>query len=363
MLKRLPISTQLVYDLLLAVHLPWQNGLASSIFLTRFLMEPSQDGKPVSYWILNLGTSGSGSEAALDKLGPERTIPYLLRALRGKYQPVSGWQRFYARHYAKIPTFLRKRLAAPLPGLAHARVDRVQVHAAYYLVHLAEHHPSEARMAVSQLVPLLEHSDGNTRFSAGIALSGFGSNAAPAIPAIENLLLSNPGKIHDIMLIVLEKCGPQAKRTIPALQQYLGSATGHSRIQCAKTLWRLDSSQADFVRPVAHKLSAAKDPRTRLECASLLWRMDKDAALVVPILIGLLKENYQPFDFRTLLLLKQIGPAARDAIPALAERLNRTDRESSFRSLAEEALRAMRGPAAAPAITNASNLAPIGSRQ
>jgi hypothetical protein len=33
--------------------------------------EPTQDGKPVSYWILHLDTSGSDSRAALDRLGPQ----------------------------------------------------------------------------------------------------------------------------------------------------------------------------------------------------------------------------------------------------------------------------------------------------
>src|SRR5262245_56913493 len=130
-------------------------------------MEPVQDGKPLSYWIRDLGTSGSGSKDALDKLGPKRTIPYLLRTLSGEDQPTSAWQRFYARHYAKVPSILRKRLPVPLPTQARDRIEHTQSSAAYYLAQLAEKHPSQAMIAVPHLVPLLEHSNGITRFSAG----------------------------------------------------------------------------------------------------------------------------------------------------------------------------------------------------
>lgn len=325
-------------------------------------LEPTQDGKSVSYWISQLGTSGSGSEAALDKLGPEKTIPYLLRTIAGKDLEGSGWQRFYGRHYSKIPALLRQRLPALQPAQTRERIEFIQSRAADYLVHLADKHPSSAGIAVPQLVPLIESSNWSTRFSAGIALSGFGSNAAPAVPVIEKLLKNNPEKIHDTMLNVLERCGPEAKRTIPTLKNCLGSSNGLLSIQCARTLWRLDPSQADLVRPVGTRWSAGKDAGLRIESASLLWRIDKDPAPVMPVLVGLLNEDDHPFDYRTILLLKQIGPGASNAIPALTEMLNRKPRKEAFvLKAADEALQAMSG--ATPSTTTTPNAPQIGSKQ
>jgi len=312
-------------------------------------VEPTQDGKPVSYWISQLGTSGSGAEAALDKLGPEKSLGYLMRSIRGEVQQKPKWHRLYDRHYSQLPKLLRQRLPAPLPGPSRDRIEFAQSRAAYYLIHLADTHLSSVRIAIPELVSLLENSNHNTRFSAGIALSGFGTNAAPAIPVIENLLNEHPEKIHDIMLRLMEKCGPGAARALPTLGNCLASSNGLISIGCARTLWRLDPSQAALVRPVARKWTEAKDAGVRIESASLLWRMDRNPLPVVPVLIQLLKEDDHPFDYRSILLLKEIGPGATNAIPVLSERLKRKPRnEPFFLKAADEALQAMGASAKRP---------------
>ncbi len=101
---------------------------------------------------------------------------------------------------------------------------------------------------------------------------------------------------------------------------------------------------ANLVRPVAMRWTTGEDAGLRMESATLLWRIDEDPAPVVPILIGLLNEDDHPYDYRTILLLKQIGPGASNAIPALTERLKRSKRkEPYYLKAAEAALDAMRG--------------------
>jgi len=313
--------------------------------------EPAVDGKPISYWVSQLGDSHAAT--ALDKLGTEKTIPYLLRVIAGKDLEGSARQRFYRRHFNKIPAFLRQRLPAPQPAPSPGTTESIQTRAGYYLAQLANKHPSSAAKAIPDLVSLLESTNRITRFSAGIALSGFGSNAAPAVPVIEKLLRYDPEKIHDVMLTVLEKCGPKGKTAIPTLKDCLSSTNGHLAIPCARTLWAMDPSYAELVRPVATKFSTAEDAGTRIESASLLWRIDTNPAPVVPVLIGLLNEDDHPFDYRTFLLLKRIGPGASNAIPALTERLKRTKRkEEYFLKAAADALAAMGGaPPANPSNT------------
>jgi hypothetical protein len=58
--------------------------------------------------------------------------------------------------------------------------------------------------------------------------------------------------------------------------------------------------------------------------------MDKDPDVVVPLLIGLLQDKDTAFDYRTILMLKAIGPKAKSAIPALTEWLRNNSHVSSF---------------------------------
>jgi HEAT repeat protein len=221
------------------------------------------------------------------------------------------------------------------------------------LATVAKKHGPATRGAVSELVPLLKSSVFETRFGAAAALSGFGTNAAPAIPVIERILSNTPEKFHDIMLHVLESCGAEARRAIPTLRRCLSHSNSTLRIQAARTLWRVDSSQRDAARMVARELSVANSPGTRIDAASLLWEIDKDPGPVVPVLIGLLKESEHPFAYRTIRLLKQIGPGAREAIPALEAHLKISTRnESYFLKAAEDALSAM---------SSAASNAPTGS--
>lgn len=311
--------------------------------------EPVQDGKPISFWISNMATGGSGSKAVLDKMDPAETIPYLVRTVRGERQPTNRWERIYARINPRLPAFLRQKLPAPTFTGFRAMMEEnyamlVQRRAADYLAHIGTEYPSTASAVVPELIPLLSHPDGNTRFCAADALIGYGTNAAPAIPVLENLLTHEPEKVHDVMLKLLEKCGPQAKSAVPVLVRSLDTTNEYLRVSCARTLWRLDPSRADSVRSIAMKLAHAKDAGVRIETASLLWNMDRDTANVVPILIGLLEEDDHPFDYRTILMLKEIGTGAAAAIPALKVRLIRVKKVEPFvRKAAEEALTAMAG--------------------
>lgn len=296
--------------------------------------EPTQGGKPVSYWISQLGMRGpDGSmvgESVLDKMDPAKISPYLVRAIGAKEQPESKWHRFYRQHYSQLPGFFRRRRSEPQgPDDMHRTTQYIRRQAAYYLTGLAKKKAVSAKEIVPRLVPLLDDAEWIVRFSAGQALTGFGKEAGPAVPKIMELLKNHPDKIHDIMLVVLEKCGPEARAAIPVLQECVKSAGPNLRICCARTLWTLDHAQADLVGPIARELSSEKDAGARIEAASLLWRMDKDPAPVVPVLIGLLKDDPHPFNFRVILLLKQTGPGAADAVPALSDWLDRNQISSA----------------------------------
>jgi HEAT repeat protein len=197
---------------------------------------------------------------------------------------------------------------------------------------------------INELAAQLSDPEFQVRFAAGQALNRMGSNAAPAVPMIGYLLAHEPQKVHDIMLKVLEDCVPEAQAAIPALQNCLTNSDVDLRINCARTLWVLDNSQAETVRPIAEACLDDPNAGPRIEAASLLWRMHRDPAEVVPTLIALLGDSDTTFDFRTILLLKSMGPAAKDAVPALESWLTSGRRGEEFvTSRALEALQRMRG--------------------
>jgi hypothetical protein len=132
------------------------------------------------------------------------------------------------------------------------------------------------------------------------------------------------------MLRVLEHCPLEARQIEPTLEKYLVSSNVILRIQCARTLWVLDHSYAERVRLVANKSLGEADAGVRIDAASLLWRMDHDAKEVVPTLIAQLSGSTTAYDYRAIGLLGQIGPSAKEAVPALQDWLKSGREQAAF---------------------------------
>ena len=176
----------------------------------------------------------------------------------------------------------------------------------------------------------LSDANAGNRFNAGMALARLGSNAAPAVPAIGQLLATEPRKFHDVMLKVVENCRSTGQSIKPVLQTCLTNPNVNLRICCARTLWVLDNGNADAARQVAKSCLSEADAGARIEAASLLWCMDKDPKEVVHTLASLLSDPETAYDFRTIKLLGEIGPPATEAIPALKDWLNSKRSDQSF---------------------------------
>jgi HEAT repeat protein len=170
---------------------------------------------------------------------------------------------------------------------------------------------------VSILTSQLTSSDFKTRFNAGETLFKMGTNAAPAVAVIGRLLEDESDKIHDVMLLVLENCPEEATPFKATLEKYLTSSDSVLRIHCARTLWVIDHTYANQARLVAQKSLGESNAGARVDGASLLWRLDHDANAVVPTLIALLSDQDKAYDYRTIKFLENIGPPAKDAVPAI----------------------------------------------
>src|SRR5207249_892966 len=117
--------------------------------------------------------------------------------------------------------------------------------------------------------------------------------------------------VRNAAVIALARIGPPARAALPELQAAL----------------RLD------------------DDYFRLEVIRALWTVGRESETTVPILIRILEDRNNPNRAGAAMVLGEMGPAAKAALPALANLLG--EEFSYTRVKAEEALRQIQlGPGA-----------------
>lgn len=142
----------------------------------------------------------------------------------------------------------------------------------------------------------------------------------------------------------LRNCGAAA---VPALIEALESEESAAREKAARTLGCLGEVAVEAV-PALTRALRAREPDFRLAAAKGLWNITKNAEPIVPVLIGLLKddggsilaasEERRRFLQTVMEALRRIGPPARAAVPALKEKArdkNRHVSESAHSALKE----------------------------
>jgi HEAT repeat protein len=115
-------------------------------------------------------------------------------------------------------------------------------------------------------------------------------------------------------------------------------------------------SGVDKARPLLAELEAdlrSDDPGVRVESAVALVELDAGrAAVVLPLLAGILEGWDESARVRAAQALEELGSRARPALPALRRRVERDDSEA-VRRAAQAAIRAITAAARAAAGTSA----------
>jgi HEAT repeat protein len=188
-----------------------------------------------------------------------------------------------------------------------------------------------AKDAVPSLTPFLNvPGDG---YSVYEALCEMGPNAKNAIPAIRRYVLNELAATekdtspHVGGLYLLSKLGEDA---VPLLVEMFDAHGGHGRLDAIECLEEL-GPKAIKAAPALVKLLKHDDAETRYRAAALLWKLEKNPS-AVSALVGLLaaeaKIDSSQFNGVTLKsnlaasaaqMLGEIGPSAKDALPALRE--------------------------------------------
>jgi HEAT repeat protein len=138
--------------------------------------------------------------------------------------------------------------------------------------------------------------------------------------------------------------GPDAKQAVPALVEALndrGQGTFHTvRQKAAWALGRIGPAASDAIEPLL-ALVTSDDTLDRLDGTVAVWRIDPTKAAALPLLIESLRAK--PYiQVRAIETLKEIGPPAAPALPALRDVLERV--EEGLRPRVEQAIRAIESP-------------------
>ncbi len=149
-----------------------------------------------------------------------------------------------------------------------------------------------ARSAVLALKRALADAKADVRATAAFALGQIGPEARPAVPALVNLLADPDPIVRWASLTALRMLGPAAKEAVPALARLVQDRRG--------CIWQ-----------------APNGPHFLRTGATTRWITGVEGQDLIPAQAAFRKERPVPVAELACGVLAEIGPAARDATPAL----------------------------------------------
>jgi HEAT repeat protein len=282
--------------------------------------EPKYEGKPLDYWVQRFQKAETvevRDEAArvIKIFGPRAApaVPALIEMLSDLSPDYRG--QVIVMLGAIGPAAKDARPAV----LKIFRDQKADVSASDFAVYVALYAKPEE--AVPDLIPFLD--EPACCFRAFMTLCDMGPAAKGAIPAIRKYALNElAAKAKDKMKKPrlyddLAKLGPDV---VPLLVEMFDAHGGCGRVLAIENLEKL-GPEATAAAPALKKLLKDAEPEARFRACRLLWNLQKSPD-VVPVLAALLtdasKAGVTPLAIDDIVqLLGEIGPAAKDAIPAL----------------------------------------------
>jgi HEAT repeat protein len=191
--------------------------------------------------------------------------------------------------------------------------------------------------AVQSLLSLLKDSDRAVRLRAVMALGDLGGEVRRVLPALraavrEAALNDGDDGVRTEAVRALLRAGPQPATEVGALVDALQSHVDLVRFHAAIALGDLGPAGRPVVPDLIRAALWDEDPAVRLEAAMALWKIDRKGPLVVPALIEALDDANEFICWIAAECLGQIGPEAREAVPALRQALQRDFRISVIRT-------------------------------
>jgi HEAT repeat protein len=176
--------------------------------------------------------------------------------------------------------------------------------------------------AVPVLCQLAENPDGNVRMQALLALSVIGPEAGAAAPVLAKIIKTEDNSARFLA------AGEALARADPAAAAETLSAVLRDKENLGGRAWALAAllklaPECQGTLPAVAELLHDPDARLRVEAAHVLWRMKQPAGPVVEALCAEANADEAAGGVQALIVLREMGPAAGPAVPALLKILQR----------------------------------------
>jgi HEAT repeat protein len=178
-------------------------------------------------------------------------------------------------------------------------------------------------------------------------LAALGDKAADAVPTLTQLLSDNSANVRAHAAYALGRVGAPAKSAAAALTSLIKDNDEVVRRQAIKALTAIKPGP-DVMIPLVTRLLEESDAGVQMR---IVQAVSEAGAAAVPALIQALQNERSAY--WACLMLRQMGPDAKEAVPALTARLS--DARSEIRREAALSLGAL-GPSAAPAAAKIADL-------
>jgi HEAT repeat protein len=292
--------------------------------------EPKYEGKPLDYWLTRFQKAENEKDrdaaaAALKAFGPDAApaVPAFIEML-ADHSPE------YRQRVIGIIGAIGPKAKDARPVIAKLVKDKKTTawDGSIEAIVALSPDPKEAVPLLAPLLEITEHS-----YEVYHALCDIGPGAKDAIPAVRKYVLRELAEVQKAekkSLYGLEELSKLGPDVVPLLVEMLDTHGGIGRVAAFGCLQKLGPKATDAA-PALVKLLKHDDPATRLRAASVLWKVEKDPAAVAtltelvkldPGIYYVTNPGYEP-SWRASIAgdaarsLGEIGPAAKDALPAL----------------------------------------------
>src|SRR5947207_2410826 len=267
---------------------------------------PRYEGRSAGYWVEQLLHENIKAREALRHIGPA-AVPALADAVNRRRSRL--WTQLAAWR-PNLPPFVARRL----PN--HALDQLLQERAIEVLY---EFGPAAAP-AVPALIGVEASLNDMIGFgSAGLAHATLLRIGPAGLPYLIQTLGGKSAKIRANAASYIGHLGPAAASAAPALARTLKSdANPTVRSSAVIALGRIGPA-AVAALPELKAALRLDDDYFRLEVIRALWTVGRESETTVPILMKILEDRNNPNRAGAAMVLGEMGPAAKAALPALAK--------------------------------------------
>jgi hypothetical protein len=307
--------------------------------------DPVYKGKRLSKWLegyqnqyLGSGSFGNTDSTVVNEAIRQfdtNAIPLLLKHMAATDSGLELWwlgvaQKFHVGHFTKAPAYIRN----------------------YEAWQGFEALGPRASNAVPELVRIVKADASHTsRMYAIDALGAIGPAAEPAISDLMPITTNGNSDHSYAVAYALGRIHAQPERVVPFLKGLLLDKNLGVQIGAAEALGRFGPEAKSAVSNLMQLARGPNDPRVKAMALGPIGKIDPANPELLAISLELLEDSDTDLRAAAIYALKELGPRASNAVPALTRTAQ--DTNDPVRFAAERALKAI-DPEAAAKISNSS---------